>query len=177
MTTWTRMCADAAYLSEIRSLAHPLRNAADLDPLVERLATNRFVCLGEASHRTHEYYRWRATLSRRLIEEHGFTWIGVHGRSRSYSPTSASPNPTPDRTSRTIIDLRASTLNCGVRGHRQVLAEQFDRHPVRGGGPVATDASQPTGSAWPAGWRGQRAPRGEVSVRWPLLWTVSEEAV
>ena len=39
----------------------------------------RFVCIGEASHGTHEYYRWRAQLSRRLIEEHGFTWIGVEG--------------------------------------------------------------------------------------------------
>ena len=66
-------------VSEIRSLARPLRTDADLDPLVERVRDDRFVCLGEASHGTHEFYQWRARLSRRLIEEHGFTWIGVEG--------------------------------------------------------------------------------------------------
>ena len=70
---------EAGVLAEIRSLAQPLETAQDLDPLVERCAGARFVCVGEASHGTHEYYRWRALLSRRLIEEHGFTWIGVEG--------------------------------------------------------------------------------------------------
>ena len=40
---------------------------------------DRYVCIGEASHGTHEFYEWRCELSRRLIEEHGFTWIGVEG--------------------------------------------------------------------------------------------------
>ena len=65
--------------SEVRSLARPLRDVRDLDPLVERVGDARYVCIGEASHGTHEYYRWRAQLSRRLIEEHRFTWIGVEG--------------------------------------------------------------------------------------------------
>ena len=69
--------ADA--VSEIRSLARPLAGADDLDELVDRAGGARFVCIGEASHGTHEYYRWRALLSRRLIEEHDFTWIGVEG--------------------------------------------------------------------------------------------------
>ncbi|MUN63948.1 erythromycin esterase family protein [Kocuria sediminis] len=69
----------AGVLAEIRSLAAPLTGAPDLDLLVERCAGARFVAVGEASHGTHEYYRWRALLSRRLIEEHGFTWIGVEG--------------------------------------------------------------------------------------------------
>ena len=64
---------------EIRSLARPLMGPDDLDPLVDRVGANRFVCIGEASHGTHEYYRWRAQLSRRLIQEHGFNWIGVEG--------------------------------------------------------------------------------------------------
>jgi erythromycin esterase len=69
----------ADVLAGIRSLAAPLVGAPDLDLLVERCAGARFVAVGEASHGTHEYYRWRALLSRRLIEEHGFTWIGVEG--------------------------------------------------------------------------------------------------
>ncbi|MFJ6078058.1 erythromycin esterase family protein [Pseudarthrobacter sp. NPDC092419] len=65
--------------AEIRALAKPLNTPRDLDGLVRLAGSARFVCLGEASHGTHEYYRWRALLSRRLIEEHGFTWIGVEG--------------------------------------------------------------------------------------------------
>ncbi|HEU5143694.1 MAG TPA: erythromycin esterase family protein [Dermatophilaceae bacterium] len=64
---------------EIRSLAGPLEAPSDLDPVVERARAARFVCVGEASHGTSEYYRWRALLSRRLIEEQGYTWIGVEG--------------------------------------------------------------------------------------------------
>lgn len=66
-------------MSEIRSLARPLTSPHDLDPLIGRIGAARYVGIGEASHGTHEYYRWRAELSRRLIEERGFTWIGVEG--------------------------------------------------------------------------------------------------
>lgn len=68
-----------AEIGQIRSLAHRLAGAEDLDALIDRAARARYVCIGEASHGTHEYYRWRATISRRLIQEHGFTWIGVEG--------------------------------------------------------------------------------------------------
>jgi erythromycin esterase-like protein len=66
-------------IAEIRSLATPLSRPGALDRLVDRIGPARFVAVGEASHGTHEYYQWRARLSRRLIEEHGFTWIGVEG--------------------------------------------------------------------------------------------------
>jgi len=65
--------------AEIRSLSRPLRDDGDLDGLVDRSGAARLVAVGEASHGTHEYYDWRARLSRRLIEERGFTWIGVEG--------------------------------------------------------------------------------------------------
>ena len=66
-------------LDEIRALARPLRTADDLEPILTRARGRRFVAIGEASHGTHEYYEWRARLSRRLIEEQGFSWIGVEG--------------------------------------------------------------------------------------------------
>lgn len=71
--------ATAAEMAQIRSLARPLTDSADLDELVGRAGDARFVCLGEASHGTHEFYAWRAALSRRLVMEKGFTWIGVEG--------------------------------------------------------------------------------------------------
>jgi erythromycin esterase len=66
-------------MAEIRSMARPLAVLDDLDPLVDRLGEKRYVCIGEASHGTHEYYVWRCELSRRLIERHDFAFIGVEG--------------------------------------------------------------------------------------------------
>jgi erythromycin esterase-like protein len=63
----------------VRSLARPLRDPADLDPLLERIGDARIVAIGEASHGTHEYYAWRAALTRRLIEERGFGLVAVEG--------------------------------------------------------------------------------------------------
>jgi len=68
-----------AAAAEIRSLATPLEDPAALARLADRVRDARFVCLGEASHGTHEFYQERARLSRTLVEEHGFTWIGVEG--------------------------------------------------------------------------------------------------
>jgi erythromycin esterase-like protein len=64
---------------EIRSLARPLTGLRDLDGLVHKAGSGRFVAIGEASHGTHEYYTVRARLTMRLIEEQGYSWIGVEG--------------------------------------------------------------------------------------------------
>jgi erythromycin esterase-like protein len=63
----------------VGSLVRPLRDPADLDPLLERIGDARIVAVGEASHGTHEYYAWRAALTRRLIEERGFGFVAVEG--------------------------------------------------------------------------------------------------
>src|SRR5436309_175283 len=60
-------------------VATPVRTADDLDPLLGRIGDARFVLLGEASHGTHEYYTWRAEISKRLITEKGFSFIAVEG--------------------------------------------------------------------------------------------------
>ena len=64
---------------QIITLSSPLVDIEDLDPLLERIGDARYVLLGEASHGTHEYYLWRARISRRLIEEKGFRFIAVEG--------------------------------------------------------------------------------------------------
>jgi erythromycin esterase-like protein len=62
----------------MRRRAHPLSGAAaDYDPLVERVGEARFVLLGEASHGTHEFYRERAEITKRLITEKAFTAVAV----------------------------------------------------------------------------------------------------
>ena len=63
----------------LRALAQPLRQADDLAPLIEAVGDARWVLLGESSHGTREFYTWRDALSRRLIEERGFSFIAVEG--------------------------------------------------------------------------------------------------
>jgi erythromycin esterase-like protein len=58
---------------------YSLQTAADLDPLMDRIGDATCVLLGEASHGTHEYYTWRATITKRLIKEKGFNFIAVEG--------------------------------------------------------------------------------------------------
>jgi protein-L-isoaspartate(D-aspartate) O-methyltransferase len=50
---------------------------ADIDPLVERIGDARIVLIGEASHGTSEFYRMRARITRRLIEDKGFTIVAA----------------------------------------------------------------------------------------------------
>jgi erythromycin esterase len=63
----------------IRERAYPLHQPADLDTLINKIGDARIVMLGEASHGTHEYYTWRAHITKRLIKEKGFSFIAVEG--------------------------------------------------------------------------------------------------
>jgi len=62
---------------QVQRLAAPLHDGSDLDPLIERIGDARFVLLGEASHGTHEFYSWRAAITRRLVTEKGFGFVAV----------------------------------------------------------------------------------------------------
>ncbi len=61
-------------LPELQSLSGA---ADDYDGLLEQIGDARVVLLGEASHGTHEFYRERARITRRLIEERGFQAVAV----------------------------------------------------------------------------------------------------
>jgi erythromycin esterase-like protein len=76
---WRGTSPESGLLDEIRSLARPLNDPSDLDPLLDQIGDARYVLLGEASHGTSEFYTWRAGISRRLITEKGFSFIAVEG--------------------------------------------------------------------------------------------------
>src|SRR5882757_9436877 len=62
----------------IHEAARPLTGSAtDYDALLEMIGEARVVLLGEASHGTHEFYRERARITRRLIKEKGFVAVAV----------------------------------------------------------------------------------------------------
>ena len=63
---------------QLETVVHPLTGApADYDPLLTLVGNTHFVLLGEASHGTHEFYRARAQITQRLIQEKGFTAVAV----------------------------------------------------------------------------------------------------
>ena len=62
----------------LRASVQPLTGGSeDYDSLLERIGDARIVLLGEASHGTHEFYRERAEITRRLIQEKGFAAVAV----------------------------------------------------------------------------------------------------
>ncbi len=65
-------------VKSVRKAAHPLRGATDdYDSLLDLIGDARFVLIGEASHGTHEFYRERAQITKRLIREKGFNAVAV----------------------------------------------------------------------------------------------------
>ena len=64
----------------VRDLARRLDgDDGDYDGVVALAEGKTFVLLGEATHGTREFYRLRADISRRLIEEQGFDAVAVEG--------------------------------------------------------------------------------------------------
>jgi erythromycin esterase-like protein len=72
------MLREELLVEAVRAGARPLTGAAsDYDSLMELVGDARFVLLGEASHGTHEFYRERAQITKRLIREKGFHAVAV----------------------------------------------------------------------------------------------------
>lgn len=88
----------------LRDAARPISGvSADYDPLMALIGEARFVLLGEASHGTHEFYRERAQITRRLIKEKGFTAVAVEAD----WPPSAERKPS----SRSLEETSAGACN------------------------------------------------------------------
>ncbi len=67
-----------ALARRVGEVVHPLTGSVDdYDPLMELIGDARFVLVGEASHGTHDFYRERAEITKRLIEEKGFSAVAV----------------------------------------------------------------------------------------------------
>lgn len=64
-----RLLSDAAYPL--------LGTASDFDPILAMVGEACVVLIGEATHGTHEFYRIRAEITKRLIREKGFVAVAV----------------------------------------------------------------------------------------------------
>lgn len=65
--------------SAIRLASADGSDLGDVDAIVERIGDAPVVCIGEASHGTHEFYAMRAAITRRLIETRGFRAVTIEG--------------------------------------------------------------------------------------------------
>ncbi len=72
------MAIDQLQLRAIRENSYPLAGCTeDYAPLLDLIGSSRLVLIGEASHGTHEFYRTRAYITKRLIHEKGFNAVAV----------------------------------------------------------------------------------------------------
>ncbi|MGK9064468.1 erythromycin esterase family protein [Stutzerimonas chloritidismutans] len=71
--------ADEQLITLLQQKAEPLPSidAPSFAEAFDRFADARVVLIGEASHGTSEFYRARAAITRRLIEQHGFTIVAA----------------------------------------------------------------------------------------------------
>lgn len=68
----------SSVIRRLRSQAHSLEgDRPNYDPLIDNIRDRTMVLIGEASHGTHEFYRERARITQRLIEEKGFNIVAV----------------------------------------------------------------------------------------------------
>ncbi len=66
-------------IDTLRESAVIVEEESDLDALMKQIGDASYVLLGEATHGTHEFYLWRARITQRLIQEKGFSFVGVEG--------------------------------------------------------------------------------------------------
>ena len=68
----------SALSDRVSEAAEPLAGSPDdYDSLLDLVGDARFVLIGEASHGTHEFYRERAQITKRLIFQRGFNAVAV----------------------------------------------------------------------------------------------------
>jgi erythromycin esterase-like protein len=66
--------------SKLAGLVHRLSgDRSDLDPVAAAARNKTYVLIGEATHGTHEFYRMRAEITKRLVLDHGFCAIAIEG--------------------------------------------------------------------------------------------------
>jgi erythromycin esterase-like protein len=76
---WSRPLGNES-VRTLNRLARPVTGAVeDYDELLGLVGGRRLVLIGEASHGTHEFYRERARITRRLIDELGFNAVAIEG--------------------------------------------------------------------------------------------------
>ncbi|WP_212826835.1 erythromycin esterase family protein [Polymorphospora rubra] len=132
---------DAGWGGTLGRIAHRLAGPDDFDPLLDRIGDARIVQLGEASHGTYDYYRLREQLTRRLVAEHGFSFVAVEG-----------DWPDCDRVHRSVTGAP------GADPDPQTALERFERWPTW----MWANAEVARFCRWLRAWNLERSPEQRV---------------
>src|SRR6476660_9815320 len=68
---------DRTVIKAIKAAAVPLHGVTDTDAILDAIGDASIVLLGEATHGTHQIYRSRMEISKRLLREKNFAGIAV----------------------------------------------------------------------------------------------------
>ncbi len=72
--------SDEEMIHLLKTALQPLTgDKKDYDSLLETAKNKKFVLIGESTHGTKEFYQIRAELTKRLIEDHGFSAVAIEG--------------------------------------------------------------------------------------------------
>jgi len=66
-------------LNDVQRHCLPLTSDADLAPLIQRIGDAKLALLGEASHGTSQFYKWRCRITQQLLLNQNFSFIAVEG--------------------------------------------------------------------------------------------------
>ena len=66
-------------VEEIENNSIPFSNPDDLDDWIKQISNRRIIMLGESTHGTKEFYSLRKEISKKLIEDYGYSFIAVEG--------------------------------------------------------------------------------------------------
>ncbi len=67
------------HIENIQKHSKAYQGIDDLEPLIMEAGKAKYVLLGEATHGTAEFYSLRAEITKKLIQEHGFSFVAVEG--------------------------------------------------------------------------------------------------
>jgi len=67
------------YAKALMKVTSPFKSEEDLMPLIEQISQSKIVMLGESTHGTSEFYRWRSFITKELMTKHGFNFVAVEG--------------------------------------------------------------------------------------------------
>lgn len=74
-----KMIKTDQYIEHLKQHAVHFNDVSDLTPLIKKASKANYLLLGEASHGTSEFYTVRAEITKKLIKEHGFSFVAVEG--------------------------------------------------------------------------------------------------
>jgi erythromycin esterase len=67
------------FLSALEKHSKTFQEESDLAPLIDLMGDKKIVMIGEASHGSLEFYRWRSAITQTLISQYGFNFVCIEG--------------------------------------------------------------------------------------------------